>query len=43
MLVVIPFEDDDEAVGLANQSIYGLAGGVWSGDSTRASRAERSS
>jgi acyl-CoA reductase-like NAD-dependent aldehyde dehydrogenase len=36
VLVVIPFEDDDEAVRLANQSIYGLAGGVWSGDSTRA-------
>src|SRR5712691_3644566 len=36
VLVVIPFEDDDEAVRLANQSIYGLAGGVWSGDSARA-------
>jgi aldehyde dehydrogenase (NAD+) len=36
VLAVIPFEDDDEAVRLANQSIYGLAGGVWSLDNARA-------
>jgi aldehyde dehydrogenase (NAD+) len=36
VLAVIPFEDDDEAVRLANQSIYGLAGGVWSSDNARA-------
>jgi acyl-CoA reductase-like NAD-dependent aldehyde dehydrogenase len=36
VLVVIPFEDDDEAVRIANDSIYGLAGGVWSGDNARA-------
>ena len=36
VLAVIPFEDDDEAVRLANRSIYGLAGGVWSGDNARA-------
>jgi aldehyde dehydrogenase (NAD+) len=33
VLVVIPFADEDEAARLANDSIYGLAGGVWSGDS----------
>jgi aldehyde dehydrogenase (NAD+) len=36
VLVVIPFDDEDEAVRLANQSIYGLAGAVWSGDNARA-------
>ncbi|WP_256788910.1 aldehyde dehydrogenase family protein [Frankia sp. AvcI1] len=36
--VVIPFRDDDEAVRLANDSDFGLGGGVWSGDPTRAYR-----
>jgi aldehyde dehydrogenase (NAD+) len=36
VLVVIPFDSDDEAVEIANNSKYGLAGGVWSGDQNRA-------
>jgi acyl-CoA reductase-like NAD-dependent aldehyde dehydrogenase len=36
VLVVIPYSDEEEAVKIANDSIYGLAGGVWSGDEERA-------
>ena len=36
VLVVIPFEDDEDAIRIANESIYGLSGGVWSGDLERA-------
>jgi acyl-CoA reductase-like NAD-dependent aldehyde dehydrogenase len=36
VLVVIPFDDDDHAVRIANDSPYGLGGGVWTADETRA-------
>ncbi|OBI14073.1 aldehyde dehydrogenase [Mycobacterium sp. E2327] len=36
VLVVIAFEDDDDAVRIANNSIYGLAGAVFSRDQDRA-------
>ncbi len=36
VLAVIPFDDDDHAVRIANNSIYGLSGGVLSADDDRA-------
>jgi aldehyde dehydrogenase (NAD+) len=36
VLAVIPFEDDDDAVRIANDSIYGLSGGIMSGSEERA-------
>src|SRR4051794_21317174 len=36
VLSIIPYDSEDEAVQIANDSIYGLAGGVWSGDPKRA-------
>ncbi|MGP0048295.1 MAG: aldehyde dehydrogenase family protein [Solirubrobacteraceae bacterium] len=39
--VVIPFTDEQEAVRLANDTIYGLSGSIWSGDGGRALRVAR--
>jgi len=41
VLVVIPFEDDDDAVRIANDSAYGLSGAVSSGDLERAKAVAR--
>jgi aldehyde dehydrogenase (NAD+) len=41
VLVVIPFDDEEDAIRIANDSIYGLSGGVWSGDLERAKRVAR--
>lgn len=41
VLVVIPFEDDEDAIRIANESQYGLSGGVNSGDLDRAMKIAR--
>jgi aldehyde dehydrogenase (NAD+) len=41
VLVVIPFENDDDAVRIANESYYGLSGMVASGDRERAMKVAR--
>ena len=36
VLSIIPYDDEDEAVRIANATVYGLAGAVFSGDQDRA-------
>jgi acyl-CoA reductase-like NAD-dependent aldehyde dehydrogenase len=38
---VIPFRDEAEAIALANDTIYGLSGSIWSRDGARALRVAR--
>ncbi len=38
---VIPFRDEQEAVALANDTIYGLSGSIWTRDGARALRVAR--
>jgi acyl-CoA reductase-like NAD-dependent aldehyde dehydrogenase len=39
--VVIPFRDEEEAVALANDTIYGLSGSIWTRDGAKALRVAR--
>ncbi|HET6448559.1 MAG TPA: aldehyde dehydrogenase family protein [Conexibacter sp.] len=41
VLVLIPYDDEEQAIAIANDTIYGLAAGVWSGDPARAERVAR--
>jgi aldehyde dehydrogenase (NAD+) len=41
VLAIIPYDTEDEAIAIANDTIYGLAGGVWSGDVERAKKVAR--
>jgi len=39
--VVIPFEDESEAIQIANDTIYGLSGSIWTNNAGRAMRVAR--
>ena len=41
VLSILTYRDEDDAVRIANDSVYGLGGGVWSGDVESAKRVAR--
>ncbi|HKQ28478.1 MAG TPA: aldehyde dehydrogenase family protein [Burkholderiales bacterium] len=41
VLSIIPYRDEEEAIRIANDTMYGLAGAVWSKDEARAQRVAR--
>jgi aldehyde dehydrogenase (NAD+) len=41
VLSIMPYDTEEEAIEIANDTIYGLAGGVWSGDADHAKQVAR--
>ena len=41
MAAVIPFEDEADAIRIANDTIYGLSGSIWTRDGARGLRVAR--
>jgi len=41
VLAIIPYDDEEDAIRIANDTVYGLAAAVWSGDPERANRVAR--
>ncbi len=41
VLSIIPYDSEEEAIEIANDTVYGLAGGVWSGDPDHAKAVAR--
>ena len=41
VLSILPYDDEEDAVAIANGVVYGLAGGVWSGDADHAKAVAR--
>jgi betaine-aldehyde dehydrogenase len=39
--VIIPFDDEEDAIRQANDTIYGLSGSIWTGSGARALRMAR--
>ncbi len=41
VLCILAFDDEEEAIRIANDTVYGLSGGVWAGDPERAKAVAR--